>query len=217
MANDSKITFFHCPQSRSGGTFVLLEELGAPYELRVLNLKAGENRQASYLAINPLGKVPAILDGDSLITEQGAIYIYLADRFGSAGLAPAIDDPLRGPYLRWIVFYGSSFEPAMVDKSMNRDPGPKAVSPYSDYGSVVDIVRRQLEQGPYLLGERFTAADVLWGGALRWTTMFKLFPESPPVTDYIKRVTSRPAFVKMSKHDSELAAQHQAAVDAAQS
>jgi glutathione S-transferase len=215
MPNDRTITFFHCPQSRSGGTLVLLEELGAPYEMRVLNLKAGENREAAYLAINPLGKVPAILDGEALITEQCAIYVYLADRFPAAGLAPALDDPLRGPYLRWIVFYSASFEPAMVDKAMKREPAPKAMSPYGDYDTVLNTIVAQLNKGPYLLGERFSAADVLWGGALRWTTMFKLIPESPVVMDYVKRVTSRPAFVKMIQDDAERAAQHQAAAEAA--
>jgi glutathione S-transferase len=217
MPNDREITFFHSPQSRSGGTLVLLEELGAPYQLRLLNMKAGENRQAAYLAINPLGKVPAILDGDALITEQCAIYIHLADRFGAAGLAPALDDPLRGPYLRWIVFYGSSFEPAMVDRAMKREPAPKAMSPYGDYDSVVNIIVAQLQKAPYLLGERFSAADILWGGALGWMTAFKLVPEAPPIMDYVKRVTSRPAFVKMTKEDAERAAQHKAAAEAANS
>jgi glutathione S-transferase len=217
MSNDRKITFFHSPQSRSGGTLALLEELGAPYELRVMNMKMGENRQPAYLAINPLGKVPAILDGDALITEQCAIYIHLADRFPAAGLAPSLDDPLRGPYLRWIVFYGSCFEPAIVDRAMEREPAPKAMSPYSDYDSVQTTIVEQLTKGPYLLGDRFSAADVLWGGALRWITAFKLFPELPPVVDYVKRVTSRPAFAKAMKEDAERAAQHQAAADAAKS
>jgi glutathione S-transferase len=121
---------------------------------------------------------------------------------------------MRGPYLRWIVLYGASFEPAMVDKAMKREPAPKAMSPYSDHDSVSNTILAQLNKGPYLLGERFSAADVLWGGALRWTTMFKLFPESPAVMDYVKRVTGRPAFVKMIKDDAERAAQHQAAVEA---
>jgi glutathione S-transferase len=211
MAEDRKIVFFHSPQTRSGGTLVLLEELGAPYELRLIDTRAGESRRPDYLAINPLGKVPAIRDGDALVTEQCAIYIHLADRFPAAGLAPALGDPLRGPYLRWIVFYGSSFEPAMVDRAMKRDPAPQAMSPYSDYESVLKMINDQLAIGPYLLGERFSAADLLWGGALRWMTLFKLVPESPAVTDYVKRVTSRPAFAKALKEDAERVAQREAA------
>jgi glutathione S-transferase len=119
-----RLTFFHCPNSRSGGARILLEELGAQYELVTLSLKKGETRQDKYLAVNPMGKVPAIVHDGALVTEQPAIYIYLADLFPQAGLAPALGDPLRGPYLRWMVFYGSCFEPALVDKAMKRDRRP---------------------------------------------------------------------------------------------
>ncbi len=97
-----ELTFYHAPHSRSFGTLVLLEELDVPFHLHALNMKAGEQRQPAYLAINPMGKVPAIRDGGALVTEQGAIFIYLADLFPEKGLAPAIGDPLRGPYLRWL-------------------------------------------------------------------------------------------------------------------
>src|SRR3954464_13381059 len=112
MPSNRHVTLFHSPNTRSSGALFLLEELGADYELHVLNMKAGEQRQPDYLAVNPLGKVPAIRHGEALVTEQGAIFIYLADLFPKAGLAPALDDPLRGPYLRWLVFYGSSLPPA---------------------------------------------------------------------------------------------------------
>ena len=124
MTSKDRITLYYSPQSRATGTRVLLEELGAPYDLHVLNMKAGEQRQPAYLAINPLGKVPAIRHGEALVTEQVAIYIYLADLFPEAGLTPALDDPSRGPYLRWIAYYGSSFEPALIDKFMKREPAP---------------------------------------------------------------------------------------------
>ena len=114
------ITLFHSPQTRSCGALALLEELRAPYTLHALNMKAGEQRQSAYLSLNPMGKVPAILHGDVLITEQVAIGIYLADLFPEAGITPAIGDALRGPYLRWYVFYAACFEPAVVDKAMNR-------------------------------------------------------------------------------------------------
>src|ERR1051325_5931978 len=101
-------TLYYSPQSRATGTRVLLEELGAPYDLHVLNMKAGEQRKPNYLAINPLGKVPAVHYRGELVTEQVAITIFLADLFPQAGLTPALDDPLRGPYLRWIAYYGAS-------------------------------------------------------------------------------------------------------------
>ena len=203
---DRHVTLFHAPQSRSGGALILLEELGADYELHVLDLKKAEQRQPAYLAVNPMGKVPAIAHRAAVVTEQGAVYCYLADLYAEAGLAPAIGDPLRGPYLRWLFFYGSSFEPALMDKSMKRDPAPASTSPYGDYDTVLQVLDRQLGRGPYLLGERFTAADVLWGTALRWTTMFKLVPETPAIAGYVQRVAARPAVARAAKIDADLLA-----------
>jgi glutathione S-transferase len=193
MTSSRHVTLFHAPQSRSAGALVLLEELGADYELHVLDLKQGEQRQPAYLAINPMGKVPAIRHDGALVTEQGAVYAYLADLYPEAGITPAIGDALRGPYLRWLFYYGSSFEPALVDRALKRDPAPPSTSPYGDYETMLKTLGDQLAAGPYLLGERFTAADVLWGTALRWTTMFKLVPETAAITAYIARVTARPA------------------------
>ena len=211
MDHDRRLTLYHAPRTRSSGMLVLLEELGAAYELHVVNMKAGEHKQPAFLALNPLGKVPAIRHGDALVTEQGAITIYLADLFAQAGLAPAIDDPLRGPYLRWLVFYGSSFEPAVVDRAMSREPGPPAMSLYGTYDAVLDAVVTQLRPGPWLLGGRFTAADVLWGMALSWTTMFKVVPERPEIMAYLERFRQRPALAKVNAIDAKLVAEHEAA------
>ncbi|WP_284395312.1 glutathione S-transferase family protein [Dyella lipolytica] len=205
-----RITFYHAPNSRSGGTFSLLEELGVDYDLHLVNLKSGEQRQSAYRAINPMGKVPAIRHGEALITEQPAVFLYLADLYPEAGLAPAIDDPLRGPYLRWMVYYGSCFEPAIVDRSQQRDPAPPSTSPYGTWDDVLNTLALQLAKGPYLLGERFTAVDVLWGGALHWTTMFHLVPETPEIRAYIDRVITRPAMQRAAAKDAEFAAQQAA-------
>jgi glutathione S-transferase len=199
-------TLFHAPNSRSGAARILLEELGVPYDLHVLNLKQNEQRAPDYLAINPMGKVPAIRHGDALVTEQPAIFIYLADLFPQAGLAPAPDDPLRGPYLRWLAFYGSSFEPAITDLAMKREPTPPMMCPYGDYDTMLATLTAQLRAGRYLLGERFSAADVLWGTALGWATMFKLVPELPEVMAYIDRVAARPAARRVAQADALLAA-----------
>jgi glutathione S-transferase len=190
----------------------LLEELGLPYELAALNMKAGEQRQEKYLAVNPMGKVPAILHRGALVTEQAAVFIYLADLYPSKGLAPAIGDPLRGPYLRWMVFYGSCFEPAVVDRAMKREPAPPSTSPYGDYDTMLKTLTGQLAGGPYLLGERFSAADVLWAGALNWTTTFKIVEATPLIQAYIDRYKGRPAVARVHALDAELAAaQEQAA------
>lgn len=203
------VTLFHAPNSRSTGARALLEELGADYDLHVLNLKTGEQRGAAYLAINPMGKVPAIRHGDALVTEQAAVYLYLADLYPEAQLAPPIGDPLRGPYLRWMVFYGSCFEPAIVDRSMQRESAPQITSPYGDYDTMLNTLVGQLAQGPYLLGERFSAADVLWGKALSWTTAFGLVPALPQITQYVERIADRPAVARAQAKDAELAALQQ--------
>jgi len=214
MTSSDTIVFFHSPNTRSGSTRLLLEELGAPHELRAVNMKAGEQRKPAFLAVNPMGKVPAILHRGELVTEQVAIFIYLADLFPQAGLAPAPDDRLRGPYLRWLVYYGSCFEPAVVDRGLKREQAPLAMSPYGDYDTMLKTLTDQLAKGPYLLGERMTAADVLWGTALTWTTMFKLVPELPVIKDYIARIGGRPASAKVNAADAALAAEHEAAAGA---
>ena len=206
MTASRKVTLFHSPNTRSTGTRILLEELGADYELRVLDMKAGEQRKPEYLAVNPMGKVPAIRHGDALVTEQGAVFIYLADLYPEAGLAPPVGDPLRGPYLRWIVYYGSSFEPAVIDRSLKRDGASPSTSPYGDYDTMLKTLTDNLSRGPYMLGERFSSADVLWGTALGWTTKFGLVPHTPVVDAYVERVGARPAAVRTRALDAELAA-----------
>ena len=206
MTTSQKVTLFHCPNTRSSGVLTLLEELGADFDLHVLNMKKSEQLAPAYLAINPMGKVPAVKHGDALITEQVAIFLYLADLYAEAGLAPQIGDPLRGPYLRWMVFYGSCFEPALIDRALKREQAPRGMSPYGDYDTTLKTLTDQLGAGPWLLGDRFTAADVLWGTALTWTTGFKLVPALPVIQSYIDRWNARPSVARVKARDAELAA-----------
>ena len=206
MNAKDKVTLYHAPSTRSTGALLLLEELGVPYDLQLVNMKANEQRSAKYLAINPMGKVPALVHNGALITEQPAIFMYLADLYPQAGLAPAIGDALRGPYLRWMVFFGSCFEPALIDRAQQHAAAPQSMSPYGDYDTMLKTLTDQLERGPYLLGSKFTAADVLWGTALTWTTLFKLVPELPVIQSYIKRVNERPAMIRGRAKDTELKA-----------
>ena len=204
MPTTQPITLFHAPQSRSSGALALLEELHAPYALHALNMKAGEHRQDAYLAVNPMGKVPAILHGDVLVTEQVAVGIYLADLFPEAGITPAIGDALRGPYLRWYVFYAACFEPALIDKAMKREAGPVAMVPYGTLEMTINTVTAQLSKGPWLLGEPFTAADVLWGTALTWMTGFGLLEPVPPIKAYVERWNARPSVKAVQEIDAKL-------------
>ncbi|CAI8870633.1 MULTISPECIES: glutathione S-transferase family protein [Burkholderia] len=215
MPQDRHLTLFHSPRSRSAGVRMLLEELSADYELHAFDLSTGKHHEAAYLAINPMGKVPALRHGDVIVTEQAAVYLYAAELYPEAGLSPAPGDSLRGPYLRWMTFYGSCFEPAIVDRSMNRPPVPYSTSPYGDFDTVINTLEAQLAKGPYLLGERFTAADVLWGAALNWITMFKLIPETPRIRAYIDRILARPAIQRAQAADAALAAEQDKAKEAA--
>lgn len=202
----SRPTLFYAPHTRATGALALMEELDVPYNLEVLNFKAGEQRSPKYLSVNPMGKVPAVLHNGALVTEQPAVYLYVADLYPGKGLAPAIGDPLRGPYLRWMVYYGSSFEPAIVDRSQKHAPAPPSTCPYGDFDTMLTTLNDQLRKGPWMLGEQFTAADVLWGVALHWTTGFKLIPETPEIKAYVERVYSRPAIQRANAKDAEYAA-----------
>ena len=193
VADDTGIILYHSAPSRSSGVVLLLKELDAPHEVRLIDMKGGEQLTPKFLAINPMGKVPVIVHNGAVITEQVAIYIYLADLFPAAGLAPALNDPDRGPYLRWLAFYGSSFEPAVVDKSMNREPGRRAMMPYADFDTMIGTLAGQLAKGPYFLGERFSAVDVLWGSALNWMVKWKLVPSTEVFEAYVRRHNERPA------------------------
>jgi glutathione S-transferase len=206
MASDRKIVLFHCPQTRSSGTLTLLEELGAPYELQVIDLRKGAQNEPAFRAINPMGKVPTVRHGDAVITEQSALTIYLADLFPQSGIAPLLGDPLRGPYLRWIVFYSSCLEPAAVDRALKREPGSRAMMSYGDYESTVSAVNGQLAAGPWMLGERFSAADVLWGTALSWLTGFGLVEATPAIRAYVDRWNARPSVARVAAIDAKLLA-----------
>lgn len=201
------ITLYHAPQTRSTAILMLLKELKAEFDLKLINLKAGEQRQPAYLAVNPMGKVPAITDRGQLVTETVAIFLHLADRFPATGLAPSLDDPQRGPYLRWMVYYAAAFEPAVIDRANQRDAGQQGMSAYGDFDTMFSTLNSQLAKGPWLLGDHFTAADVLWGTALSWTTRFQLVPLTPEVAAYIERFNARLIPQQVRAQDEEWVAQ----------
>jgi len=208
--SDAGLIFYHSPKTRSSCILALLEELEAPYSLHDLNFRIGAQRRPEYLAINPMGKVPAIVHDGVLVTELAAIVIYLADAFAQKNLAPAIGDPLRGPYLRWLVFYGAAFEPALLDRLTSREAPPRGMNPYGDFDTTMTVVKTQLAQGPYILGARFTAADLLWGMAVRMFIGFGALPAAPVLTDYAARICTRPSIVRVDETDRQLLTIHEA-------
>ncbi len=203
----TKLKLYYAMPSRASTVRWMLEEIGEPYEIEFLKLKDGDQRKPAYLAINPMGKVPALADGDVIITEVAAICCYLADAYPAAKLAPPIGDARRGPYLKWLFFGPSCVEPAMIDKALDRPAAPRSTAGWADYDTVVEVLRAALAKPPYLLGEQFTAADVVIGATLRWGIMFKLLPELPEFVAYTKLLAERPALQRQIAKDEALAQQ----------
>jgi glutathione S-transferase len=202
-----KLTLYHASPSRSAVTLWMLEETGAPYDLKLLNLAANEQTQPDYLAINPMGKVPALKTDNVIVTEVAAICAYLADEFPDKKLAPPIGDPRRGAYFRWLFMSPSVIEPAANDKLFPRKEPPRATAiGWRDLDTVLDIVAKAVAPGPYLLGEQFTAADVVVGSLLNWGTMFGFIPKRPEFTPYLARLNARPAAKRAADKDKALAA-----------
>ncbi|MEO7775840.1 MAG: glutathione S-transferase family protein, partial [Steroidobacteraceae bacterium] len=160
---------------------------------RLVNFETGEHKAPDFLQVNPMGKLPAIVHRDVAITETAAICTYLADAFPAAGLAPALDDPHRGAYLRWLFFGAGCIEPATTDHMLSREPGRKTMMGYGSYDDVVGVLQNALAQGPNLLGERFTGADVYVGSQIGWALMMKGLPALPEFQAYVARNMQRPA------------------------
>ena len=202
----AQLTLYHAVPSRSMVSRWMLEEVGEPYDVHLVSLAKGENRAADHLAVNPMGKVPALRHGDVVITENAAICTYLADAFPKAGLSVPIGDPRRGVYLKWLFFGPSCVEPAVIDRAAPRkEEARRAMLGYGDFDTVMNVLAKAVTPGPFLMGEQFTAADVIIGSGLRWGTMFKLIPERKEFTDYIARFADRPALKRATAKDDELA------------
>jgi glutathione S-transferase len=205
-ATVADLTLYHIAPSRSSVALWMLEEIGEPYDIHLLSMKTGTNREPAYLAVNPMGKVPALRHRDVVITELAAICTYVADAFPNAGLNIPLDHPQRGPYLKWLFFGPGVLESAMMDRAFPRaGEARREALGYGDFDTTMDVVAKALAGGPFLMGDRFTAADVVIGSTLRWGTMFKLLPERKEFTDYVARFADRPAAKRAQAKDEELA------------
>jgi glutathione S-transferase len=201
------LTLYHASPSRSSIVLWMLEEIGEPYDVKLLSLSKGEQQKPDYLAINPMGKVPALKHRDTIITEVAAICTYLADEFPAAKLNVPVGTPRRGVYLKWLFFGPSCMEPAVIDRAAPRkEEARRGMLGYGDFDTAMNVVAKAVEQGPWLMGEQFTAADVVIGSQIRWGTMFKMIPERPEFAAYAGRVAARPAARRAEAKDKELAA-----------
>ena len=202
-----KPVLHYAPRTRSGTTLWMDEELGGVCDLRLVDLKKGEQKTDAYLAINPMGKVPALTIGDHVVTEAAAICAFLADHFSDKGLAPPIGDPARGPYFRWMFFAPSCIEPAMLDKFTGATRDNPGTIGHGRVEDVLAAIEGALTRSPYLLGDQFTAADVVFGATLNFATMFGAFEKTGAIARYLDEITARPSFVAMQEKEAAMAAE----------
>jgi glutathione S-transferase len=197
------LTLVHAPRSRSSSFLWLLEEIGAPYEIQYVSIRRGDGSGALDPANpHPHGKVPLLKDGAAMVFEQTAIALYLADKFSDARLGPAIGDPARGAFVTLLAYYSGVIEPAFTSKFMKLDV-PRGTAGWVDSDEAMTFINARIAAQPYIAGERFTAADVLYAGA------FALFMGSPLLSgkktkaleDYVARCVARPARARAAAKD----------------
>lgn len=198
------LTFYTNPQSRGRIARWMLEEVGAPYETVVLDY-AGAMKSADYLAVNPMGKVPAIRHGERVVTEGAAICAYLADAFPDAGLAPAPAD--RADYYRWLFFAAGPLEAAVMDKAMGIVPTEKQqqMAGYGRLDLAASVLDRAVAAREWIAGDRFSAADVYVGSGIGWYTQFGLLEKTPAFAAYLDRLHARPACIRANELDDAAA------------
>jgi glutathione S-transferase len=201
------LTFYTNPMSRGRIVRWMLEEVGQPYETVVLGYGTSM-KDPSYLAINPMGKVPAIKHGDTVVTEGAAICAYLADAFPQAGLAPALTDKARGTYFRWMFFAAGPVEAAASAKSMGWEapPDKQGSIGFGTLQHVMDALELAVKDGPYILGDKFSAADVYVGAHIMWGMQFGTLEKRPVYEAYAARLHNRPAAVRARELDDALIA-----------
>ncbi|HEY4771403.1 MAG TPA: glutathione S-transferase family protein [Steroidobacteraceae bacterium] len=190
------IKLYWCPKTRAMRALWMLEESGVPFERVHIDIRNQESKDnAEFRAASPQGKVPALADGPVHISDSGAICAYVADAYPAAGLAPPIGDPLRGAYLQWLMFTNSNIEPAMMEKFSGLAPN-RVAHGWGDYASMMSTLREGLRKGPWILGERFSAADVMLGTAVYFLDTFKILGDEPVLKGYVERCMARPAAQK---------------------
>jgi glutathione S-transferase len=184
---------YWAPKTRASRALWMLEEAGVPYERVHIDIRDEKSKaDPLFRAASPLGKVPALIDGAVRISDSGAICAYVADAYPQAALAPPIGDALRGAYLQWLMFTNANIEPAMLEKFLNLPPS-RAARGWGDYDSVLKTLREALQTGPWILGARFCAADVMLGSAVHFLDMFKILGDEPVLDAYRERCMARPA------------------------
>jgi glutathione S-transferase len=202
------LVLHHHPFTRAANAVWMLEEVGVPYELSYVDIMAGAHKRPELVAQNPMGKLPILVDGETVVTESAAIGLYLADRYAYGSLAPAVDDPARASYLRWSLFAPSVVEPAAMAKYAGWSV-KEGQAGWGAYDAMVASVQHALAHGgPYVLGERFTMVDCILGGTLRFMLAFKMVPPLAPLTAYAERLAARPAHQRAEAINARIREEH---------
>ena len=182
----------HHPFSRAANVVWMLEEVGCDYTLEYVDLMSGDQKKPQYRQMNPMGKLPILVDGDTIVTESAAIALYLGDRYALGRLAPMPDSPQRGTYLRWSLYAPSVIEPGCVANASGWEFRPSQAG-WGTYEAMLDTISTAISGGPWLLGETFSMADVIFGGTLRYMALFGMIEKRPEYMAYVERLEARPA------------------------
>src|SRR5512143_3600475 len=198
------ITLYHAPQSRSVRPRWLLEEIGTDYKVVTLDMSKQEHKSEAHLRVHPLGQVPALTDDGLTLIESAAICLYLADTFPAAKLSPAVVTPERGRYDQWIMYAVATLEPPVLQVLMNTVMLPEAersaaqaTAGREKFKEVAKVITDGIGTGPYLLGDQFSAADVMIGSTLAWASFMGLLDGQPTLATYVERLVQRPAYQRM--------------------
>ena len=190
---------FWAPQTRSTRALWMLEEASVDYDMQLIDIRGEDRKDSSeFLTASPMGKVPAIVDGDASMSESAAICIYVADRYAPGSLAPAPDDPRRGKYLYWTMYTPAVIEPAMAEKFANIEPS-RVRNGWGDFETMIRVLDDGLKGKKWILGDQFTAADVMLGSSAVFMRMFDMLPDTKNVGEYADRCMARPAFQKATE------------------
>jgi glutathione S-transferase len=201
------ITLHHHPFSRAASVIWMLEEVGAPYELRWVDIMKGQQKSPELLALNGMGKIPILEDGGVVVTELAAIGLYLADRYAYGTLAPKVDSPERGTYLRWSFFGPSVIEPAVMAKT-NGWTVKESQAGWGGYDAMLGAAERAITGRDFVLGDRFSMADCIFGGTLRFMLAFKMIEPRPAFAAYTARLTARPAYLRSEAKNKAIMNEH---------
>ena len=192
------LTLYHAPRTRASRFLWLLEEIGEPYEIKTVPLREPKDEKfmAEYHLIHPHGKVPALQHNGETVFESAAIALYLTDAFPKAGLGPRVGEPKRGAYLTWLAYYAGVMEPAFVNKSQGLTTSNPAQVGWATTDDILAYIAEALKKGPYLLGDKFSAADVIYGSTFALFMGSPLLPESERFKPYVDRLVARPAYAR---------------------